>query len=44
MWNSLSNEFRRMQKTKFKRNIHHILLQKLSEANEYINLSDLNMP
>lgn len=44
MWNSLSNEFLRMPNTKFKRYIHHKFLQKLSEANEYINLSDLNMP
>ena len=28
---------------KFKRNIHNMLLQKLSEANEYIDLLDLNM-
>ena len=44
IWNSLSNEFRQMHKTKFKRNIHKMLLLKLSEANEYIDLSDLNMP
>ena len=30
-------------KGKFKRNIHNMLLQKLSEANEYIDLLDLNM-
>ena len=33
-----------MPKAKFKRYIHNILLQKVSEANEYIDLSDLNMP
>ena len=44
IWNSLSSEFHQMPKTKFKRNIHNMLLQKLSEANEYINISDLNMP
>ena len=26
------------------RNIHNLLLQKLSEANEYIDLLDFNMP
>ena len=36
IWNSLSNEFRQMPKTKFKRNIYNMLLQKLSEANDYI--------
>ena len=44
IWNSLSSEFHQMPKTKFKRNIHNMLLQKLSEANEYIDISDLNMP
>ena len=43
-WNSLSSEFHQMPKTKFKRNIHDMLLQKLSEANYYIDLSDLKMP
>ena len=33
-----------MPKVKFKRNIHNMLFQKLSEANEYIDLLDLNMP
>ena len=33
-----------MPKVKFKRSIHNMLLQKLSEANEYIDLLDLNMP
>ena len=34
-----------MPKVKFKRNINNMLLQKLSEANEYIDLlQDLNMP
>jgi len=42
IWNSLSNEFRQMSKTKFKCNIHNMLLQKLSEANEYIDVLDLN--
>ena len=32
-----------MPKVKFKRNIDNMLLQKLSEANEYIDLLDLNM-
>ena len=41
--NNLSNEIRQMPKVKFKRNIHNMLLQKLSEANEYIDLLDLNM-
>ena len=46
IWNSLSNEFRQMPKMKCKRNIHNVLLQKLSEAIiiEYIDLSELNMP
>ena len=44
IWNSLSSKFHQMPKTKFKRNIHNMLLRKLSEANECINLSDLNMP
>ena len=30
-----------MPKTKFKRNIHNLLLQELTEKNEYIDLSDL---
>ena len=30
-----------MPKTKFKRNIHNLLLQELTEENEYIDLSDL---
>ena len=33
-----------MPKVKFKRNIVNMLLQKLSEANEYIDILDLNMP
>ena len=37
IWNSLSSELRQMPKTKFKRNIHNMLLQKLLEANEYID-------
>ena len=44
IWNNLSDEIRQMPKLKFKRNIHNMLLQKLSEANEYIDLLDLNMP
>ena len=43
-WNNLSDETRQIPKLKFKRNIHNMLLQKLSEANEYIDLLDLNMP
>ena len=43
VWNNLSNEIRQMPKVKFKRNIHNMLLQKLSEASEYIDLLDLNM-
>ena len=43
VWNNLSNEIRQMPKVKFKRNIHNMLLQKLSEANDYIDLLDLNM-
>ena len=43
VWNNLSNEIRQMPTVKFKRNIHNMLLQKLSEANEYIDLLDLNM-
>ena len=43
-WNNLSNEIRQMPKVKFKRNIHNMLLQKLSVANEYIDLLDFNMP
>ena len=43
IWNNLSNEIRQMPKVKFKRNIHNMLLQKLSEANEYIDLLDFNM-
>ena len=42
IWNNLSNEIRQMPKVIF--NIHNMLLQKLSEANEYIDLLDLNMP
>ena len=41
--NNLSNEIRQMPKVKFKHNIHKMLLQKLSEANGYIDLLDLNM-
>ena len=33
-----------MPKVKFKRNIHNMLLQKISEPNEFIDLLDLNMP
>ena len=44
IWNNLSNETRQMSKVNFKRNIHNMLLQKLTEANEYIDLLDLNMP
>ena len=44
IWNSLSNEIRQVPKTKFKRNIHNMLLQKLSDAIEYIDLLDSNMP
>ena len=38
IWNSLSNELRKIPKTKFKRKIHHRSLQKLSDVNEYIVL------
>lgn len=41
IWNS---KFYQMPKTKFKRNIHNMLLQKVSEENESIDLSNLNMP
>jgi len=44
IWNSLSSKFHQMPKTKFKRNIHNMLLQKVSEENEYIDLWNLNMP
>jgi len=44
IWNNLSDEIRQMPKVKFKRNIHNMLLQKLSEANEYFDLLDFNMP
>ena len=44
IWNNLSNEIRQMPEVKFKHNIHNMLLQKLSEANEYIDLLDFNMP
>ena len=44
IWNNLSNEIRQMPKVKVKRNIHNILLQKLSGANEYIGILDFNMP
>ena len=44
IWNNLPNEIRQMPKGKFKHNIHNMLLQRLSEANEYIDLLDLNMP
>ena len=40
---SLNNTCLEICKVKFKRNIHNMLLQKLSEANEYIDLLDLNM-
>ena len=43
VWKNLSNEIRQTSKVKFKRNIHNMLLQKLAEANEYIDLLDLNM-
>ena len=41
IWNSLPNNFCQMPKTKFKCNIHNLLLQELTEENEYIDLSDL---
>ena len=44
IWNRLSSKFHEMPKTKFKCNNHNMLLPKLLEANEYIDLSDLNMP
>ena len=44
IWNNLSNEIHQMPEVKFKHNIHNMLLQKLSEANEYIDLLDFNMP
>ena len=43
IWNSFSDEFRQMTKATFKRNIHNMLLQKLLEANEYIDLYYLYM-
>jgi len=36
-------EIRQMPKVIFKCNLHNILLHKLSEANEYIDLLDFNM-
>ena len=46
IWNNFRNEIRQMPKAKFKHNIYNMLLQRLSEANEYINIDllDLNMP
>ena len=44
IWNRLSDEFRQMPEMKFKHNIHNMLLQKPLEADECIDLSDLNMP
>ena len=44
IWNNLSDEISHMPKLKFKHNIHNVLLQKLSEANEYIDVLNLNMP
>ena len=38
------NEICPMPKVKFKRNNHYMLLQRPLEANEYIDLLDLNMP
>ena len=40
---ALASDLTQMPKVKFKRNIHNMLLQKLSEANEYIDLLDFNM-
>ena len=42
IWNSLSNKIRQMPKARFKRNIHNMLLQKLIETNNYIDLLDSN--
>ena len=38
IWNGLSNEFHQLSNAKFKRNIHNMLTQKLSEVNESIDL------
>ena len=41
LWNSLPVEMRHKSKANFKRKIHNLLLQKLSEADDYIDLPDL---
>ena len=41
VWNSLPVEMRHTPKTNFKRKIHRLILQKFSEAEDYIDLPDL---
>ena len=41
VWNSLPVEMRHTPKTNFKRKIHRLILQKFSEADDYIDLPDL---
>ena len=41
VWNSLPVEMRHTPKTNFKRKIHRLILQKFSEADDYIELPDL---
>ena len=41
IWNKLPCEIRHLSKNNFKIKIHNILLQRLSEENEYIDLSVL---
>ena len=41
VWKSLPVEMRHTAKMKFKRKIHHLILQKFLEADDYIDLPDL---
>ena len=41
VWNSLSAEIRYKSKTNHKRKVHDLLLQKLLQADNYINLLHL---
>ena len=41
IWSSLPREIRHLSKNHFKIKIHNILLQRLSEENDYIDLSVL---
>ena len=41
VWNSLPVEMRHTSKADFKQKIHNLLLQKFSEADDYIDLPDL---